>query len=195
MNLPQLQTRCTEADLTPAVSMRGLKTYVWDHECAHSILTTINVAPLEFVNVSVAIDRPRGLHAALITQLDAGHVYFINITGIGPVMEGPGEDIGTYMVNCAIQAIVPLYFKPREIMLFGMVSPEAGGIAGADGPERAVSKGVRFWKKFGFSFRIFENDFSVQLSGVLSDLHTVQNGRVAGEFPTLVPFKKFTRVS
>ena len=194
MNLPQLQTRCTEADLTPAVSMRGLKTYVWDHECAHSILTTINVAPLEFVNVSVAIDRPRGLHAALITQLDAGHVYFINITGIGPAMDGPGEDIGTYMVNCAIQAILPLYPKPREVMLFGRASPEACSAAGADDPEQAVRKGIRFWEKFGFSFRIFENDSSVQLSGALSDLHTVQNGLVAGEFSTLMPLKRFTRV-
>jgi hypothetical protein len=194
MKMPLLQTRFKESSLNIVVSLPGRKTYVWNHKGAHSILTTINVAPLEFADVAVVIDQPQGLRAALITQLDAGHVYFINITGIGPAMDGPGEDIGTYMVNCAIQAILPLYPKPREVMLFGRASPEACSAAGADDPEQAVRKGIRFWEKFGFSFRIFENDSSVQLSGALSDLHTVQNGLVAGEFSTLMPLKRFTRV-
>jgi hypothetical protein len=192
MPLPQI--RIKESTLNSPASLPGRKTYVWNYTGAHSILTTIKVAPLEFVDVAVAIDQPLCLRAELITQLDAGHVYFINITGLGSAMEGPGEDIGTYMVNCAIQAILPLYPKPREIMLFGRALSEAYSPSGADDSEQALRKGIRFWKKFGFSFRIFENDSSVQLSGVLSDLHTVQNGRIAGAFPTLVPLARFTWV-
>jgi hypothetical protein len=195
MNMPLLQTRFGESNLTTAASLPGRKTYVWEHRGAHSILTTIKLAPLEFVNVSVVFDQPFGLRASLIIQLDAGHVYFINIAGIGPAMDGPGEDIGTYMVNCALQAIVPLYPEPRQVMLFGRISPEDCSFSGGDDSEQTVIKAIRFWEKFGFSFRIFENDSSVQLSGVLSDLHTAKNGRVAGEFPTLVPLNRFTRIS
>jgi hypothetical protein len=171
------------------------KNYSWEHKGAHSILTTIEVAPLQHVNVTVAIDRPRGLRAALIAHLDDCHVYFIDIMGIDQEADGAGEDIGTYLVNCALQALQPLYTKPGEVMLFGTISTGACSGKGMHDPEQAIRKGIRFWQKFGFSFRVFENGSSTQLCGVLSDLHTVRNGWVLGEFPTLVPLGRFSLAS
>jgi hypothetical protein len=150
---------------------------------------TIDIQPLRFANV--AVGGPRRLSAALITQLDAGHVYFLEMTGVHPEEERANRDIGTFLVNCAIQAIVPLYPKPAHVLLFGRVVCGANVAPTNDSEATTLARAMSFWERFGFSFRVFDNGVSPQLSGTLSQLHIAEGKGTCGEFPHAVPLWQF----
>jgi|GEM_PF-6785565 len=165
--------------------------YDWRSVGPPPLRATIDVEPLQFANVTIDVGGPRRRSAALVTQLDASHVYFIEITGARPEGEQADGDLATLLVNCAIQAIGPLYPNPARVLLFGrVVNREIA--APTDGPNaNAVARGMSFWERFGFSFHIFDTGVSPQLSGTLSQLHIASGKGADGEFPHVVPLWRF----
>ncbi len=139
----------------------------------------------------VAVDGPRRRSAALITQLDASHVYFLEMTGVHPEEERADRDIGTFLVNCAIQAIVPLYPKPARVLLFGRVVYGANAVPTNESEATTLANAMSFWERFGFSFRVFDNGVSPQLSGTLWQLHIAEGKGECGAFPHVVPLWQF----
>ncbi|HUI91651.1 MAG TPA: hypothetical protein VLX68_05310 [Chitinivibrionales bacterium] len=145
--------------------------------------TTLEVVPGRHVNVTVSIDGPNGIRALLVTHLDAGHVFFIDLLSNVSDRILYYSGLAAYMVNLAIQTIRPMYARPQEVLLFGRVAHDDG----------ALETGIDFWKRFGASFIVFKDDAVAQLCGSLSDLHTVDDGLMMGEFPQLVPLDAFSR--
>ncbi len=187
---------------SPSLSLPGPYTEaIHDPSCARCVYdwrsagppllhATIDVEPLQFANVTVAVGGPRRRSAALVTQLDASHVYFIEITGVRPEGRRADRDLATFLVNCAIQAIAPLYPSPARVLLFGRVVDREA--APADGSNaNAVAQGMKFWERFGFSFHVFDNSVPPQLSGTLSQLHIASGTGAGGEFPSVVPLWQF----